>query len=320
MPNHEGGQLMSQDPASRQRILDAHIHWWDLEHNYYPWLMDKRDDSGESGLSGAGPIARTYVADHYLEDAAGYDIVGVVHIEAQWDPADPSAETRWLDRLADSGEDRGLLKAIVGFANLADANCEKLLEAHAACPRVRGIRHMLNRIEGEPELCWASEDFTQNPAWLENYALLRKYGLGFDLMCFSNMMHRMADLAHRHADTTIYVEHTGMPHQFDAAGIAAWRSGMKALAANPNVVCKLSGLGTTVKNWTEQSIRPFVLDAIDIFGIDRVMFATNFPTDKLFGPMDELIRAYLSITSGFTQSERDQIFVQNAVRHYRLTI
>jgi predicted TIM-barrel fold metal-dependent hydrolase len=79
-------------------------------------------------------------------------------------------------------------------------------------------------------------------------------------------------------------------------------------------------LGTTVKNWTEESIRPFVLDAIDIFGIDRVMFATNFPTDKLFTPMDVLVRAYLSITSGFTQRERDRIFVENAVEHYQLTI
>jgi predicted TIM-barrel fold metal-dependent hydrolase len=305
---------------TRQRVLDAHIHWWDLDRNYYPWLMDKRDESDESGLSGAGPIAKTYVADHYLEDAIGCDIVGVVHIEAQWDPADSAAETRWLNGLAENGEDRGLLKAIVGFANLADKNCEELLEAHAAYSRVRGIRHMLNRIESEPALCWASEDFTQNSTWIQNYSLLQKYGLGFDLMCFSNMMHRMADLAHRHSDTMVYLEHTGMPHQFDAAGIAEWRSGMKALAANPNVVCKLSGLGTTVKNWTEESIRPFVLDAIDVFGIDRVMFATNFPTDKLFGPMDALIRAYLSITSRFTQRERDLIFVENAVKHYKLTI
>ena len=63
----------------------------------------------------------------------------------------------------------------------------------------------MNRIEDEPAKCWAAEDFTVNPAWLSNYGLLKKYNLGFDLMCFSNMMHRMADLAHKHPDIMIYV-------------------------------------------------------------------------------------------------------------------
>lgn len=301
---------------SNQRIVDAHIHWWDLDNNYYPWLMDAQDE--ESGLSGAAPIAHTYVANHYQEDAAGYDIAAAVHIEAQWDPSDPLGETRWLDGLADSGEDEGLLAGLVGFANLAEANCEQLLEGHAASGRMRSIRHMLNRIEDEPAKCWAAEDFTVNPAWLSNYGLLKKYNLGFDLMCFSNMMHRMADLAHKHPDIMIYLEHAGMPHEFDQEGNERWRAGMKALAANDNVVTKISGLGTVIPNWNEALIRPYVLETIDIFGVDRVMFASNFPTDKLFSSMDAIWQAFLSITSGFSQDERDRMFADNAIRHYRL--
>jgi predicted TIM-barrel fold metal-dependent hydrolase len=240
---------------SKQKMVDAHIHWWDLEKNYYPWLMDKKAESDDSGLSGAASQSKTYVAKHYLQDAEGYDIIGVVHIEAVWDPSDSLGETRWLESIADSGEDEGLLKGIVGFANFARDDCEKLLEGHASYGRVRGIRHMLNRVEGNPALCWAEEDFTVNPKWVKNYGLLKKYGLGFDLMCFSNMMHRMADLAHKHPETMIYLEHTGMPHEHDEAGRERWRSGMKALAANDNVVAKLSGLGNTIKDWTEELIR-----------------------------------------------------------------
>jgi len=303
---------------SNQRIVDAHIHWWDLENNYYPWLMDEPE--GESGLSGFEPIAHTYVAEHYLKDAAGYDIAAVVHIETQWDPSDTLGETRWLDGLASSGKDKGLLAGLVGFANLAAPNCEQLLEGHAASGLMRSIRHMLNRIEDEPAKCWAAEDFTVNPAWIRNFSLLQKYGLGFDLMCFSNMMHRMADLAHKHPDTMIYLEHAGMPHEFDAAGNERWRAGMKALAANDNVVTKISGLGTVIPDWTEEIIRPYVLETIDIFGVDRVMFASNFPTDKLFSSMDAIWKAFLSITSDFSQAERDRMFADNAIEHYRLEL
>jgi len=303
---------------SSQKIVDAHIHWWDLDNNYYPWLMDKHEE--DSGLSGAGPIAHTYVAKHYLEDAQDYDIRAVVHIEAQYDPSDSLGETRWLDGLAASGEDEGLLAGLVGFANLAGDDCEQLLEGHASSSLMRSIRHMLNRIEDNPAKCWAAEDFTVNPAWLKNYPLLKKYNLGFDLMCFSNMMHRMADLAHRHPDIMIYLEHAGMPHEFDEAGNEHWRAGMKALAANDNVVAKISGLGTVIPNWTEALIRPYVLETIDIFGVDRIMFASNFPTDKLFSSMDAIWQAFLSITSDFSQNERDRMFHDNAIRHYRLQV
>ena len=303
---------------SKQRIIDPHVHLWDLDNNYYPWLMDNQAEDG--GLSGAGPIAKTYLTSHYLEDAAGYDIGAVVHIEAQWDPSDPLGETRWLDEISRNGEDHGLLAGLVGFANLADDNCEKLLEGHAASGLMRSIRHMLNRIEDNPAKCWAPEDFTVNSAWKKNYGLLKKYNLGFDLMCFSNMMHRMADLAHRHPDIMVYLEHAGMPHEFDEAGNQLWRDGMKALAANDNVVAKISGLGTVIPKWNEAMIRPYVLETIDIFGVDRIMFASNFPTDKLFSSMDAIWQAFLSITSGFSQDERDKMFADNAVKHYRLEI
>jgi len=303
---------------SKQRIVDPHVHWWDLDNNYYPWLMDKQPGAEDSGLSGAGPIAKTYVARHYLEDAAGYDISAVVHIEAQWDPSDPLGETSWLDDLAQSGDDEGLLAGLVGFANLANGNCEQFLEGHAACGLMRSIRHMLNRIENDPAKCWAAEDFTRNPAWIRNYGLLKKYNLGFDLMCFSNMMHRMADLAHKHPDIMVYLEHAGMPHEFAKEGNERWRAGMQALAANDNVVAKISGLGTTMPKWNEAMIRPYVLETIDIFGVDRVMFASNFPTDKLFSSMDAIWQAFLSITSAFSQDERDKMFADNAIKHYRL--
>lgn len=303
---------------SDQRIVDSGIHWWDLEKNYYPWLMDKKDESEDSGLAGAATMGKTYLARHYLDDAKDYNVEKVVHVEAVWDPSDSIGETRWLEKIAATGEDEGLIGAVVGFANLAREDREELLEGHASYGLVRNIRHMLNRLEDNPALCWAEEDFTVNPAWIEGFGLLEKYGLGFDLMCFSNMMHRMADLAHKHPNTLIVLEHTGMPHEHDDEGRERWRSGMKALAANDNVVAKISGLGNTIPDWTEDLFRPYVLETIDIFGTDRVMFGSNFPTDKQFSSFDRLYQAFLSITKDFSQEERDKMFADNAIRHYRI--
>ena len=83
---------------------------------------------------------------------------------------------------------------------------------------------------------------------------------------------------------------------------------MRTLAAEPNVVCKLSGLGNKVPKWTEELIRLYVLEAIDIFGIDRRVFASNFPTDGAFSTMRAVCKAFFSIAKSFTAEERDKLF------------
>jgi predicted TIM-barrel fold metal-dependent hydrolase len=303
---------MAQD--NPQRIVDAHIHWFRKDNPY-------KDGHG-----------RNYLPDHYLEDAAGYNVVGVVHIEAHWDPKDRVGETRWVRSLANDGSDHGLLKGIVGEANIASDDVERELEGHAADRSTRSIRHVVNYLPGPHANWWAdqgykekpgwvrNEDYLENPKFLANFHKLARYGLGFDYMAFPNHMTPMAELARKNPGVTVYLEHTGMPYDHTPEGLAVWREGMRSLAAAPNVVCKLSGLGNTVPKWTEDSIRPYVLEAIDIFGVDRCMFASNFPTDGAFSTMRAVWEAFFSIAKTFTASERDKLFAANAIRHYRLAI
>ena len=302
--------------GSRQRILDAHIHWWNLEENYYPWLMDEQPDEG--GLSGFDAIAKTYLYDHYMADAQGYDIKGFVHVQAEWDPSDPVGETRWLQSLVDDNKIGGKPLGIVGFANFAAANVEQILEGHAAHPNARGIRHMLNHLPDVPALCWADQDYMANDKWLKNIPLLKKYGLDFDPMCFSNHLPGLARIAGENPEIRVILEHTGMPYDHTNEGRKIWADGLRALAERDNTAVKISGFGTTIENWTEEVIRPYVLETIDIFGTDRVAFASNFPTDSMFSDMATIWEAFLSITSGFSQNERDAMFADNARRIYRL--
>jgi predicted TIM-barrel fold metal-dependent hydrolase len=127
-----------------------------------------------------------------------------------------------------------------------------------------------------------------------------------------------ARLAGDYPDIPLIVNHTGMPRDRDPAGLEVWRQGMRQLAERPNVSVKVSGLGMSEPNWTADSIRPLVLETIDIFGTDRSMFASNFPVDRAFSSFDVLYDAFKSITAGFSDSERRALFHDNAERIYRI--
>jgi predicted TIM-barrel fold metal-dependent hydrolase len=109
-----------------------------------------------------------------------------------------------------------------------------------------------------------------------------------------------------------------MPVDRTPAEIDGWKKGMKLLASASNVSCKISGLGMADWKWTVDSIRPFVLDAIDAFGVERCMFASNFPVDKLFSSYDAVFDAFKAMTNDFSDSERRALFHDNAERVYRL--
>jgi predicted TIM-barrel fold metal-dependent hydrolase len=93
---------------------------------------------------------------------------------------------------------------------------------------------------------------------------------------------------------------------------------MRALAAEPNVFAKISGMGMVEHKWSEASIRPFVLGTIDYFGTDRAMFGSNFPVDRLYSSFDALYGAFESIVASFSESEKAKLFHDNALRVYRI--
>jgi predicted TIM-barrel fold metal-dependent hydrolase len=109
-----------------------------------------------------------------------------------------------------------------------------------------------------------------------------------------------------------------MPVERDEAGLEGWRAGMRQLAACPNVAVKLCGYGMVDNHWTEDSMRPFVLQPIEWFGPERCMFGSNFPVDRLMASYSRLWAAYRAITAGFSNSEKALLFRGTATRVYRL--
>jgi len=296
--------------TERPPFVDAHVHLWDLSHIRYPWLMPPFAEDGPNGS--VEPIAKDYGLDDYLADARGWDVRGIVHVDAGADPADALKETDWLQALADA---RGMPNAIVAFAALDDPKVEALLAAHAERRSVRGIRHIVNW-HPDPARTYTPRDVTGDEAWAAGFALLGKYGLSFDLQAYPGQFPSLAPLLERHPDVPVMINHAGM--MVGESGRAEWRAGMRALAAIPHVAVKISGIGFAFRPWTIEQMRSYVLETIELFGTDRAMFASDFPTDKLFGGFDQHLDAYNAIVADFSDDERCALFAGNANRLYRL--
>ena len=305
------------------RFVDAHLHLWKLDHLSYPWLTPPFSDDGPNGSVAA--IAHDYGPGDYFRDAAGYNVVKAVHIDAGADPTDAVAETRWLQGLAGegwAGAGPGFPQAIVAFAALNAPDVEDVLARHVESPNVRGIRHIVNW-HPDPKKTYTARNLLDDDAFARGYALLARYRLSFDLQIYPNQMEQAFRLASAHPDVPVILNHCGMPVDRDAAGIAAWKSGMRLLATLPHVATKISGLGFIDRQWTEDAqktanMRSVVLETIDIFGTDRSLFASDFPTDKLFNAYGRQLDVYDAVTSEFSAAERDALFAANAERIYRI--
>jgi predicted TIM-barrel fold metal-dependent hydrolase len=294
-------------------FVDAHVHLWDLGHIRYPWLTPPFTE-GPAGVT--EPIAHDYLVDDYCADASRWNVKGIVHIDAGADPAQALDETKWLEGLAGA---RGMPNAIVAFAPLHAPGVESLLEAHAAHPHVRGIRQIVNW-HTNPLRTYTPSDVTQDDRWWAGFGLLARYGLSFDLQCYAGQMAGLAPLIERHSDIPVVINHLGMPIPSEAEGLTRWRHGLRTLARSPHVSIKLSGVGFIDREWTTESIRPYLLEVIDLFGTDRCLFASDSPTDKLFAPFDRHMEAYHAIVANFSEDERRDLFGRNANRVYRLAL
>ena len=185
----------------------------------------------------------------------------------------------------------------IAQAWLDRGDCAAVLEAQAAHPFVRGIRH-----KPKPGMM-------DGAAWRAGYARLAPLGLHFELQAPWSQLGEAARLARDFPDTAIVLNHAGLPSDGDLPG---WKAALSALAAAPNAAIKISGLGNV------QRKREVVLTAIELFGAERAMFASNFPVDSLRHTFTQIFSEFETITRACSEAERRALFHDNAVRIYRM--
>jgi predicted TIM-barrel fold metal-dependent hydrolase len=291
-------------------IVDAHQHFWDPRVNYHPWLCDEPPVPFRYGDYRA--LRRPYLPADYFADARPHEVTATVYVETEWDPRDPVGETRYVDRLR---RDAGFPTVMVAAVRLDHDDVAGILERHAAFPFVRGIRQK-PRANGAPGD--GAPGGMTDAKWRAGFALLAPLRLRFDLQTPWWHLAEAARLADDFPATQIVVNHTGLPADRSAEGIAGWRRAMSMLAARPNVAVKISGLGRPGHAWTVEANREIVLKTIELYGVDRCMFASNFPVDGLCGTFGEILGGFRAIVHDLAAAEQRKLFHDNAVRIYSM--
>jgi predicted TIM-barrel fold metal-dependent hydrolase len=147
---------------------------------------------------------------------------------------------------------------------------------------------------------------------------LRDRNLLFELMTHPDQLQAAAAGLGPFSDLTVVVEHTGWPRSDSDQEQALWRQGIDALAdLGDHVVCKLSGLAMPLQSMSVDAFAPWLEYAIDAFGVDRCMFASNFPVDAMYGTFDELYTSFSAVTASLDDESRQKLFAVNAERVYR---
>ena len=297
-------------------IVDAHHHLWDLnnEHTKYSWLMVTE---GEAFFGDYAAIRKSYLLEDYIKDAQNQNLIKSVHVQAEHDDDKPINETAWLQSLADNHSSK-LPNAIVAFADFSKDNIVEILDGHQEYKNTRGIRQILSFNKEEPKYSHASEDFMKNTTWVENFKNIRNRNLSFDIQIYKHQMKDAADLANKYDDVLFILNHTGEPCYQTIEYIQSWEENMKKLAKCENIVTKISGLGMFDPKWTIDSTRIFVEKTIQIFGIERCMFASNFPVDKNFNSFDNYWNSFKEITNIYSENDKKLLFSSNAEKFYRI--
>jgi L-fuconolactonase len=289
-------------------------------------------------------VCYPHLPDIYHRDTGKYNVDGYVHIQAGWvakQPLDVVGETRWLMSLEDKP------KAIVAEARLSDLDTlEALLDAHQeASSVVRGIRDMLACHDDKGVMDFAhdlahnfSEDFKKG------YTILGARGLTYDAFLYAHQLKAFRKIVSEFPDTDVVLDHLGTPvalaGQHGGVGAtqlerdkikADWYEDLAALAEVEHVMIKLSGLMMPVVGFQFENrkqspgvqevvdaMAPHITYAIKTFGVDRCMFASNFPMDKASVSYETLYDAFFTIVAGYSDEDTHKLFNQNASSFYRL--
>jgi predicted TIM-barrel fold metal-dependent hydrolase len=213
---------------------------------------------------------------------------------------------------------QGFPHAITGFADLAKPDVAATLDAMQPYPRLKGIRQQLHWHKN-PSYRFASRpDVVASEEWRRGLKLLEPRNLLFELQVFTSQMASGAELARAFPQTTFVLQHAGMLEDTSDAGRTAWRKGMRQLADCPNVLVKLSALGTFVHRATLADIQPIVSDTVTLFGAARCLWGSNFPIEKIWTDYATVAGNIRQAVAHLPVGDQRQILSETAARLYRL--
>ena len=278
-------------------LIDTHLHL------VYP------DVAGYGWTDGIPPLAdKAFTLDTYKHLTAGADIRGSLFMETGVDDADYQTETRYVADLA-RNENSGILGIIASCRPETDAGFTDWLDECQGLG-VAGYRRILHVMD---------DGLSQSDTFRRNVRAIGDLGLPFDMCFLSRQLPIALDLADVCDNTTLILNHCGVP-DIAGNGMDPWRDDMRALAARPNIVCKLSGLLAYCAPGEANlaSIQPYVDHVLEVFGSDRIVWGSDWPVVELANGLPDWIAVTQNILAQLSVSEASAIGAENAARLFRI--
>lgn len=273
--------------------IDAHQHFWTYSPAEYPWIG-----------AGMERLARDYAPRDLAAVAGPQGVTASVAVQARQSPE----ETRWLLGLADA---HAFIRGIVGWVDLRNDRVAEELARFATNDKFVGVRHV---VQDEPDPRFLlGEDFVRG------MRALHQFGLTYDLLLYPQQLPAAVELAGMLPEQSFVLDHLAKP-RIKTGELAEWRRDIEALAAHPNVACKLSGLVTEAawRQWQRADFTPYLDVALAAFGPERLMFGSDWPVCLLSGEYADVVGIIDGFMSALNPAEQAQIWGETTSRVYGL--
>lgn len=282
-------------------VVDTHVHFWDRRNTglAYDWLDGDAAEAVLGDLDGIRSVRHS--VPELRAETRLHDVGQVVHMSAA--SAGFLAETRWLQGL---GEATGWPDGIVATCDLAAPHAAAALEEHREHDRLRGVREM------------RPGSLLADPGFRRGYARLAGTGLVFCHAVGLEHVPEALELVRSAPDVVLCVDQSGLPESRDPDYLRVWAAALRELAAEPQVVCKISSLGLHDHTWTLQSRRPLVHALLEAFGAQRCLYGSNWPVERLYSGYADVLGAFRVLIGDLTPAEQAAVLGDNARRVFRL--
>ena len=274
-------------------LLDAHLHFWDPAARHHDWL------------TAHPPLQRRFGPEDL--DTGAYELTGAVVVQADCRGPEALDEVRWLTELT---RDNPLIRGVVAYAPVDRGRLAwGDLAAVAANPLVVGVRWLL---QGRP-----AEEIT-GTALMGGLRLLAEWDLTFDLCATHDQLTSVASLVEACPQTSFVLDHLGKP-PVASGQLDPWREHLARIASFPNVACKLSGLATeAAPGWDAGDLRPYLEHALEVFGPERCMIASDWPVVSLAATAGQWFDVVLNVIAQLPAQQRAAVLSGTATAVYGL--
>lgn len=271
--------------------LDSHQHFWRFDPVRDAWIDDDMR-----------VIQRDFLPEDLKLELEKHSINGCIAVQSDQSEADNA----FLIELASM---HPFIKGVVGWVDLQAENIEETLQFYSQYKIMKGFRHVL---QGE-----ANRALMLEPGFMRGIGLLKKYNFTYDILIFRDQLFYASELCSKFPEQSFVLDHIAKPDIRNQA-VHDWIPGIQELAKNPNIYCKVSGMVTEAnwQGWKNEDFYPYLDVVFESFGIERLMFGSDWPVCNVAGgytAATDMVRSYLS---QFPEDQQALFWGANAARFY----